>query len=69
MKRWSSKVLGVGCILLVVFFSFYALSLLPQPVQAQTVTVTIPVGNYPYGVAVTPNGAYVYVTNNLAGTV
>jgi YVTN family beta-propeller protein len=30
---------------------------------SNTVTATISVGNRPYGVAVTPNGAYVYVTN------
>ena len=34
-----------------------------QPVRAQTVTATIPVGNAPEGVAVTPNGAYAYVSN------
>ena len=28
-----------------------------------TVTATVTVGSHPYGVAVTPNGLYVYVTN------
>jgi YVTN family beta-propeller protein len=34
-----------------------------------TVTTTLTVGSYPEGVAVTPNGAYVYVTNSGSGTV
>jgi uncharacterized repeat protein (TIGR01451 family) len=35
-----------------------------------TVTATIPVGTNPLGVAVTPDGAFVYVTNrNISGTV
>ena len=34
-----------------------------------TVTATITVVNEPYGVAVTPNGAYAYVTNEAATTV
>jgi len=69
MKHGASKVLGVGCILLVALFLFYALSSLPQPVQAQTVTATIPVGTYPTVVASTPDGAYVYVTNDLNSSV
>jgi YVTN family beta-propeller protein len=32
---------------------------------SNTVTATIPVGTSPFGVAVTPNGAFVYVTHNL----
>ena len=34
-----------------------------------TVTATVTVGSFPLGVAVTPNGAYVYVTNQRSGTV
>ncbi len=34
---------------------------------ASTVTATIPVGPVPVGVAVTPDGAYVYVTNEFGG--
>ena len=34
-----------------------------------TVTATIPVGSSPFGVAVTPDGAKVYVANNLDDTV
>ena len=64
MKRGTTKTLRVGCILLVIFFLFCAFALLPQPVRAQTVTTTIPVGT-PWDMAVTPNGAYVYVTNEL----
>jgi YVTN family beta-propeller protein len=33
------------------------------------VTATIPVGSYPWGVAVTPDGSKVYVANNGANTV
>ena len=33
------------------------------------VIATIPVGNWPYGVVVTPNGEYVYVTNYNSNTV
>ena len=69
MKHEASSVLKVGCILLVVLFLFYALSLLPQSVQAQTVTATIPVGTAPNDVAVTPNGAYAYVANEEGNTV
>ena len=32
-------------------------------VKAQTATATVPVGSAPYRVAITPNGAYAYVTN------
>ncbi len=33
------------------------------------VTTTVPVGNYPYGVAVNPNGTKVYVANQNSNTV
>ena len=66
MKRRTTKNLSVGCIFLVIFFSAFAL--LPRPVQAQAVT-TITVGSGPFGVAVTPNGAYAYVTNGGGNTV
>jgi large repetitive protein len=33
-----------------------------------TVVATIPVGQCPSGVAITPNGAFVYVVNNFANT-
>jgi YVTN family beta-propeller protein len=33
------------------------------------VTATIPVGRTPNGVAVTPNGEYVYITNEFGGSV
>ena len=63
MKRGTTKSLSVGCVLLAIFFLFCTFALLPQPVQASTVTATIPVGKEPSDVAVTPNGAYAYVTN------
>jgi YVTN family beta-propeller protein len=64
-KREKTKTLRVACILLPFFFVFSASVLLPQLVQAQTntVMVSIPVGNQPYGVATTPNGDYVYASN------
>ncbi|MDV6278648.1 YncE family protein, partial [Rhodococcus erythropolis] len=36
---------------------------------SDTVTATVPVGADPYGVAITPDGTRVYVTNFLAATV
>ena|SRR5208282_3133679 len=70
MKHGASSVLKVGCVLPVILFLFHALSLLlPQPVQAQTVTTTIVVGTYPTAVAIAPEGAYVYVTNDLSSSV
>ena len=36
---------------------------------SNAVTATISVGTYPYGVAVSPDGAYVYVTNILGNSV
>lgn len=48
-----------------VIFLFCAFTLFPRPVQAQnTVTATINVGEYPHGIAVSPNGEYLYVTNS-----
>src|ERR1017187_4935941 len=38
-------------------------------VATNTVTATITVGNYPYGVSVSPDGTRVYVTNAMDGTV
>ena len=53
--------MSVGCILLIIFFLFCAFAVLPQPVNAQnTVTATIPVAGT-VGVAMAPNGDYVYV--------
>ena len=64
MKHGTTKTLRVGCILLAIFFLFCAFALLPQPVQAAND------GDgdsnrwkRSCGVAVTPNGAYAYVTN------
>ena len=62
MKRETTKTLRVGCVLLVILL-FCAFALLPQPVRAQTVMATITVGSKPWGVAITRNGAYAYVTN------
>ena len=64
-----NKLLRVGCILIAVFFSFCLIALLPQPVSAQTLSASIPIGNGSYGVAFTPNGEYAYVTNQNSGTV
>ena len=64
MKHVTAKTLRVVGILLAVFFLFCAFALLPQPVKAvNTVTATVTVGSEPGGVAVTSNGAYVYVAN------
>ena len=55
--------------LLIAIFLLCTFALLNQSVHAQSVTATIPVGNGPFGVAFTPNGAYAYVTNQNSGTV
>jgi len=68
MKQETKKV-GVGCLLLAIFFLLCASTLLPQPVQAQTETTTVPVGKEPFDVAVTPNGEYAYVTNQGSNSV
>ena len=66
MKQGTTKTLRVGCILLVIFFLSFTLL---QPIRAQTVTATVPVGSFPGGVAVTPDGAYTYVTNTGSNSV
>ncbi len=65
MQHGKTKTLRFDCILLALLLLFSASALLPQPVRAQTntVMVTVPVGIQSNGVAVTPNGDYVYVTN------
>ena len=37
--------------------------------ETNTITATVPVGNWPYGVAVSPDGKKVYVTNDHDNTV
>jgi len=69
MKRDPSKVMRVGCILLVILLFLSAFESLYQSVYAQAVTATITGFNAPCGVAVTPNGAYAYVTNINSNTV
>ena len=63
MKRGTTKTLRAEGILLILFL-LCVFTALTQPVRAQTVTATIPVGSQPSSVAVTPNGAYVYVANS-----
>jgi len=66
MKHGTTKALRVGCILLVLFFSFCAFAFLPQPVRAQnTVLTTIASTSLsaPSQIAISPNGTYGYVTN------
>ena len=67
MRLTITKTLTVGCILFVLFCAF---ALAPQQVRAaNTLIATIPVGGRPFGLAITPNGAYVYVANQLDGSV
>ena len=68
MKHGTTKTLNVGCILLLIFL-FCALALLPERVRAETATTTINVGSSPLGMAIAPNGAIAYVTNEVSGTV
>ncbi len=65
MTREKTKIFRAGSILVIIFFSLFAFPLLVQPVQATMVTV----GSNPKGVAITPNGAYAYVTNYDSNTV
>ena len=60
------RVVGIFSAILLISF---ALALLPQLAQASTLTTTINVGNGVGGIAVTPNGQYVYSTNRFDGTV
>ena len=62
MKQETTKKLRVAILAAILFLSC-AFTLLPQSVRAATVTATIPVGSYPWGIAVSPNGQYVYVAN------
>ena len=68
MKRGITKTLRVGCILLVIFL-FCTFALLPQPVRAMNTSMAITNGRDPYCVAITPNGAYAYVTNEGSASV
>ena len=69
MEGDAPKILRVSFLVLLIFFLFNAVALLPQSVQAQMVTATIPVGNRPYDVAVAPNSAYVYIANDISHTI
>ncbi len=60
MKHGTTKTLKVSCLFLIFFFLFSAIALLPQPVKAGVQAITITQG-YPDGVAVSPDGKYVYV--------
>ena len=51
---------------LLLCFSF---ALLLQPIHGETVVANITVGIEPWGVAITPNGEYVYVANFGGGAV
>ena len=62
-RHQKTKILQVAGILAAILILSCVFALLPQSVRAVTVTATIPVGSEPIGVAVSPNGAYVYVTN------
>ena len=68
MKHGTAKTLRVGCILLFIFL-FCAFALLPQSVRGEKVTATVTGGNAPFGVAISPDGAYAYVANSYSGTV
>ena len=68
-KHQKTKILRVAGILAGILILFCVFSLLPQSVRAVTVTATIPVGSTLIGVAVSPNGVYVYVTNYLDNSV
>ena len=68
-KHQTTKMLRVAGILAAILLLSCVLALLPQSAQASTLTDTINVGNGVGGIAVTPNGDYVYSTNRGDGTV
>ncbi len=65
----TTKTVRVAGIIAAILLLSCVLALLPQSAQASTLTTTVTVGDGPSGVAVTPNGLYVYVTNNYGNTV
>ncbi len=64
LKRIAKERPGILCFIVVIL----AL-VLPSKAGAGDVIDTISVGDGPYGVAVTPDGSYVYVTNSYDDTV
>ena len=68
-QQKTTKTMGIAGILTVILVISCALALLPQSAQASTLTSTINVGNGVSGIAVTPNGQFVYCTNANDGTV
>ena len=58
MRQAITKLLGIGCVIL----SLLVLAASLSSVEGASVPTVI-VGGTPYGVAVTPDGKYVYVTN------
>ncbi len=65
----TTKTVRVAGIIAAILLLSCVLALLPQSAQASTLTDTINVGNGVGGIAVTPNGQYVYSTNRFDGTV
>ena len=65
----TTKTVRVAGIIAAILLLSCVLAFLPQSAQASTLTTTIPVGNGVAGIAVTPNGQYVYSTNLFDGTV
>jgi YVTN family beta-propeller protein len=65
----TTKTVRVAGIIAAILLLSCVLALLPQSAQAWTLTDTITVGNGVGGIAVTPNGQYVYSTNRFDGTV
>jgi YVTN family beta-propeller protein len=70
MKQRPLNILNIGKSIILIFFLVCAFAIFPQPAQAQnTVVATITGFNGPWGLAATPNGEYVYVTNQQGGYV
>jgi DNA-binding beta-propeller fold protein YncE len=67
--RSSARWRGVGAVVAAAALSLAAGAVPASPPGGYTVTATIPVGHYPFGVAVDPSTHTVYVTNEGADTV
>ena len=61
MRQAITKLLGVSCV--VISFVFFVVSLALVEGSNVSNVATVTVGGTPYGIAITPDGKYAYVTN------
>jgi YVTN family beta-propeller protein len=63
MKQATKKIFSIGCIVISLLFFAAFLSLVEGSGVSSVATVTV--GGNPFGVAITPDGKYAYIANNL----